>query len=156
MTDIFSKRKRSLIMSSIRSRGTKPEAALLGSIRGILGARRAVREHIVLCGVRADLYIPSLKLVLFCDGCFYHGCPRHGHVPKSNRSYWVPKLERNVRRDRRYRARLRRSGYRVWSIWEHRLHSPRLQSLERSLSARLQPLLCDMTKMALRAKKAIR
>lgn len=107
-------------MSRIRSTGTKPEQRLLAIVRAIAG-RRKIQAHVRLGTVRVDYYLPSLRLAIFCDGCFYHCCPKHGHVPKSNLAYWKPKLARNVRRDRAYRTRLRRNGYRVWRAWEHEL-----------------------------------
>lgn len=120
MADIFTKAKRSLIMSRIRSTGTKPEQRLFGMVRAAAG-RRKIQAHVRLGIVRVDCYVPSLRLAIFCDGCFYHSCPKHGHVPKSNVAYWEPKLAHNARRDRAYRARLRRNGYKVWRAWEHEL-----------------------------------
>lgn len=70
-----------------------------------------------------DIYIPGLSLVLFVDGCFFHGCPVHGHIPKTNSEYWEAKIARNQSRDLRIRWRLRRDGYSVWCFWEHDLRS---------------------------------
>ena len=69
----------------------------------------------------SDFLLPSLKLVTFADGCFWHGCSKHGRVPEDNSDYWGPKLERNKARDRRVARELRASGYMVVRIWDHEL-----------------------------------
>ncbi|GHF11819.1 hypothetical protein GCM10011600_11460 [Pseudolysinimonas yzui] len=53
------------------------------------------------------------------DGCYWHGCPEHATLPKSNTDYWLPKLERNVERDRETDALLREAGWTVMRFWEH-------------------------------------
>lgn len=56
---------------------------------------------------------------MFVDGCFWHSCPEHRSVPKANADYWVPKLRRNVERDREIDARLQADGWKVIRVWEH-------------------------------------
>ena len=56
---------------------------------------------------------------MFVDGCFWHRCPEHGTVPKSNQAYWVPKLKQNVDRDRVTDRGLREAGWQVLRFWEH-------------------------------------
>jgi DNA mismatch endonuclease, patch repair protein len=140
MADRHTPAQRSYNMSRIRSTGTKPEQRLVSIIQTVAG-RRKVHLQAKVKGIRVDAFIPSLKLAIFCDGCFYHCCPKHGHVPKSNIGYWKPKLERNARRDRRYRSLLRRNGFRVWKIWEHDLGSRDEQRIQRTLNLRLSQLL---------------
>ncbi len=125
MADIFSKKKRSIIMSSIRSKGTAPEVRLLKAIKSLAIGRKIV-PHKSLAGVSVDAYIPSLKAVVFCDGCFYHMCPVHGHIPKSNKKYWAPKLAGNKARDIKSRRHLVERGFAVWRVWEHALTPGRL------------------------------
>jgi DNA mismatch endonuclease (patch repair protein) len=60
-----------------------------------------------------------LKLAVFVDGCFWHGCPKHGREPGTNADYWVPKLSRNRMRDREVTRKLRADGVSVVRIWEH-------------------------------------
>lgn len=69
--------------------------------------------------LRADLVFTSVKLAVFIDGCFWHGCPVHATMPVRNRDYWEPKLLRNVDRDRTTTESLRRNGWTVLRIWEH-------------------------------------
>ena len=108
-------------MSRIRSYGNKDtELALVRVFRlyGITGWRR----HQSLLG-RPDFVFPNERLVVFVDGCFWHGCRIHSKVPKTNRAYWSKKLLYNQRRDRRVACSLRRKGWRVMRIWEHDLVS---------------------------------
>lgn len=70
---------------------------------------------------RPDFWFPDARLALFVDGCFWHGCRRCGHYPKSNSSFWRAKLDGNRNRDRRHNAALRRLGITVMRIWEHEL-----------------------------------
>jgi DNA mismatch endonuclease (patch repair protein) len=122
MADVFTKEKRSKVMSSIRARGNKDtEIALIRLFRsgGITGWRR----HMPLLG-KPDFTFRKARVVVFIDGCFWHGCPQHGTRPKSNKSYWHPKLLRNQRRDRAVKRALAARGWRVLRFWEHELKQP--------------------------------
>jgi DNA mismatch endonuclease (patch repair protein) len=120
MADIFSKAKRSKLMSRIRSHGNA--ATELRFIRfmkdaGITGWRRRQR----LLG-KPDFVFLKLRLAVFVDGCFWHGCPRcYSSNPKSNRAFWRRKFSRNIARDRLVSRTLRKTGWRVLRIWEHEL-----------------------------------
>jgi DNA mismatch endonuclease (patch repair protein) len=65
-----------------------------------------------------DFYFRSERLAVFVDGCFWHSCPRCGHMPKSNTEYWQKKITGNRKRDRRITKELRKTGYKVIRIWE--------------------------------------
>jgi DNA mismatch endonuclease (patch repair protein) len=141
MADVFSKAKRSEVMSRIRSRGNQDtEVALAKLLRRnkitgwrrhvqILGRAallrgpnvRAARQHRPTFRVRPDFVFPKLKLALFVDGCFWHGCPKHATQPKGNRAFWKNKFASNRARDRLVNQTLRRTGWRVLRIWEHTL-----------------------------------
>ena len=71
--------------------------------------------------VRPDFVFRQVRLALFVDGCFWHGCPKHATQPKNNRAFWQRKLAGNKQRDARVNRALRRSGWRVLRIWEHEL-----------------------------------
>ena len=140
MADVFTKAKRSEVMSRIRSRGNKatelPLAKLLRR-HGITGWRRHVeiRGRAALPSgpkigaarrrpafrVKPDFVLPKLKLAIFVDGCFWHGCPKHATKPKNNRAFWQRKLTANQQRDRIVNRALRAQGWRVLRIWEHAL-----------------------------------
>jgi DNA mismatch endonuclease, patch repair protein len=118
LVDVFSKRKRSLVMSGIRSKHNRStEQAFIEFLRAfrITGWRR----HYPLQG-RPDFAFPKLKIAVFIDGCFWHCCPHcyDGHLPKQNRHYWVQKLTRNKRRDNRNNRLLRSQGWRVFRVRE--------------------------------------
>jgi DNA mismatch endonuclease, patch repair protein len=128
-------------MSAIRSSGTRPEKVLKEQLRGVFGPRRRVIERPPLPGT-PDYYFPGLRLAVFADGCFWHSCPAHGHVPEDNSDYWEPKLAGNVARDKAAMMALRRSGIRVVRIWEHDLRRApsrvrrRLMRVAREIGAR--------------------
>jgi DNA mismatch endonuclease (patch repair protein) len=74
---------------------------------------------------RPDFYFPVQKVALFVDGCFWHGCGKCCHVPRTRSKFWKAKLERNQQRDRRIVRELRQQGIRVIRIWEHQLKKPK-------------------------------
>ena len=125
MTDIWSKSKRSEVMSRIRGKGNeKTEIRLAKLMRkaGIMGWRR----HLPIPG-RPDFAFRKQKVAVFVDGCFWHGCPRCFRLPKQNRAFWKAKIEGNRRRDRSVNGRLRRLGWKVIRIRECRLkHADRI------------------------------
>lgn len=116
MPDRISKEQRSKVMSSIRSEDTEPEIAL----RKALWAR-GLRFRVHYGPEKVDIAFPSRKVAIFVDGCFWHGCPEHSRLPKSNKAYWHPKLRRNAERDQAKEARLRAEGWEVVRVWEHEL-----------------------------------
>lgn len=68
-----------------------------------------------------DVYFPSYKIAVFLDGCFWHGCPKCGHIPKTNNTYWKAKIERNKERDSSKTNALKEQGYLVVRFWEHEI-----------------------------------
>lgn len=68
---------------------------------------------------RADIAFTRVQLAVFVDGCFWHSCPAHATVPRSNADYWVPKLARNQVRDAETNRRLQEEGWAVLRFWEH-------------------------------------
>jgi len=118
--DTVDRKTRSRIMASIRSKGnpsTEQRLRMLLVRAGIAGWR--VRPAGTLGN--PDFVFPDAQLAIFVDGCFWHACPKCGHRPSTNRRYWDAKLQRNVSRDRRLRAALRRRGWSVLGIWAHEL-----------------------------------
>ena len=148
MADIFTQQKRSEIMSHIRSTGLRPERRLYEIVRAVLGKRWRIHQNDSGLPGTPDLVIPGLDLIIFADGCFFHGCPKHGHIPKSNRSYWRAKLDGNKRRDRRNTMRLRRLGYSVWRVWEHDLKGRAAEGTTQSLARRLRQRISERRQLA--------
>ena len=119
MADVFTKDKRSEVMSRIRSCGNKnTELALAKLFRAnrITGWRR----NQAVFG-KPDFVFPRLRLAVFVDGCFWHSCPDHARIPKSNTAFWKKKLAANRARDLLVKRTLRKEGWRVLRIWEHEL-----------------------------------
>lgn len=86
--------------------------------------RRGLRFRIhrrILVGSRrtVDIAFPSSKTAVFIDGCFWHGCPKHGTWPKNNREWWRTKIEGNIARDRDTDRRLSAAGWLVVRVWTH-------------------------------------
>ncbi|MGD2101229.1 MAG: very short patch repair endonuclease [Acidimicrobiia bacterium] len=119
MADVFTPEKRSEVMSAIRSVGTQPECRLDEAVRRCLGHRWRIDRNVTDLPGKPDVVIPSLRLAIFADGCFFHHCPIHGRIPDSRREYWEPKIRRNVERDRINESDLREKGFSVWRFWEH-------------------------------------
>jgi len=122
MADIWSKQKRSEVMSLIRSRGNKAtELRLIVIFRefGITGWRR----NQPLMG-KPDFTFRRERVAVFVDGCFWHGCPRYYRRPGSNRKYWDAKIAANRNRDRHVSRELRKLGWQVVRIWQHQLAQP--------------------------------
>lgn len=120
--DVFSRPKRSDVMSRIRSRGNKTtEVPMLAAMRkiGVKGWRRHVRVKIGKFSVRPDFVFRKHRVAIFVDGCFWHGCPEHGSRPKSNQEFWDRKLEANSKRDRLVNQTLTNAGWVVLRFWEH-------------------------------------
>ncbi len=120
-----------------RIRGSGNQATELRLI-ALLRAHRLTgwRRGSTLPG-RPDFVFPRVKLAVFVDGCFWHGCPLHATWPKQNAAFWRKKLLANRRRDREVNRLLRRAGWRVLRLWEHaltRAHAARtVARLRRSL-----------------------
>jgi DNA mismatch endonuclease (patch repair protein) len=120
---MFSPKRRSEIMSNVKGHGNKAtEIRLIKIFRefGITGWRR----HAPIFG-KPDFVFREAHLAVFVDGCFWHGCPQHGTIPATNRSFWVRKIDQNMKRDRVVRRELKRSNWRVIRIWQHDLRYPR-------------------------------
>jgi DNA mismatch endonuclease (patch repair protein) len=133
--DVFSKAKRSEVMSRIRgsdNRSTERKLAALLRAHGVAGWRLRSPEVIG----RPDVYFPESRIAVFIDGCFWHGCPRCFIMPVQNRPFWKGKIARNVKRDRLVTASLRKSGVVVLRLWEHDL-----ERRTRRLSATLVKLM---------------
>jgi len=135
MTDVFSTSKRSEIMSRVRSRGnaaTELRLARLFRKHAISGWRR----HAKVFG-NPDFVFRKFRLAIFVDGCFWHGCPRHGTRPTSNSIFWHEKLDQNRARDGLVNRKLAGSGWCVVRIWQHDL----VKATERDLVQRIRKAL---------------
>lgn len=122
MADVFSKHKRSEIMSRVRGCGNRAtELCLINIFRqfSVVGWRRNQK----LFG-KPDFVFRDARLAIFVDGCFWHGCKTHRSTPKSNVEFWTNKIARNIRRDALVRRTLNADGWSVLRIWQHDLRYP--------------------------------
>ena len=135
MTDVFSKRKRSWIMSRVKGENTSPEL-IIRSLVHKLGYRfRLYRKE--LPG-KPDLVFPFRKKVIFINGCFWHGhkCRRGKRKPKTNRIYWSEKIKRNIQRDRVHVKELKKMGWRSLTIWECQIRN--IENLKSTINSFLE------------------
>ena len=136
MADNHSKEVRSMNMSRIRSTNSKPE--------------EIVRKYLFSKGFRysknvkklpgcPDIVLPKYKTVIFVNGCFWHkhDCPRFVW-PSSNQDYWIPKIQRNIERDRLNAAELQKKGWHIITVWECELK-------KKNRELRLERLLSEIT-----------
>jgi len=103
-------------MSGIRTKRTGVEQRARKVLRG---ERVKFKGNVKSLPGSPDLVIPELGLVIFVNGCFWHGCPRCYTAPKHNRAWWNKKISANRKRDRRVTRKLRNQGYSVIHLWEH-------------------------------------
>ncbi len=121
MPDKLSPAQRSAHMSKIRSKGNRSTELRVAGKFASEGIRGWIKHPSNILG-KPDFLFPKLGLVLFVDGCFWHGCAKcNRNTPSTRTEFWSSKIEGNRRRDRRNTRRLRREGYHVIRIWEHDL-----------------------------------
>jgi len=109
-----------LVMKSNRRSNTKPELSIRSHLhKKGFRFRKDFNINIQGKNIRPDIVFTKVKLAIFIDGCFWHLCPDHGHIPKSNVHYWEPKLYKNRNRDIADTILLESNGWNVMRIWEH-------------------------------------
>lgn len=116
MADNHTKEERSRNMSHIRSKNTKPEE----KVRKYLFSKGfRYRKNVCTLPGCPDIVLPKYRTVVFVNGCFWHkhDCPRFVW-PSSNKEYWIPKIQRNVERDKENTRRLISQGWNVLVVWE--------------------------------------
>lgn len=119
MADVFSKAKRSEIMSNVkgkRNRATEERLARLFKDNEVRGWRRNYPAF-----GKPDFVFLKERVAVFVDGEFWHGHPTKGQLPKTNTEFWRAKICRNIQRDRIVTATLRARGWNVVRIWQHEL-----------------------------------
>ena len=116
VADIFTPEKRSWVMSRIRGTNTKIDLQMNEILKG-LGV--PYRMYPKMYG-NPDFVLEEEKIVIFCDGDFWHGHNYH-NKKKPRQRYWKEKIERNMRRDAKVTRKLRRDGWSVLRFWEHDL-----------------------------------
>jgi DNA mismatch endonuclease (patch repair protein) len=127
-------------MQANRSRDTRLELA----VRRVVHAR-GLRYRVAIRPVRtvrrsADLVFTRARVAVFLDGCFWHGCPEHFHMPATNPEYWGPKISANAARDAETDRLLVAEGWTVLRFWEHTLALEAATQIEGVVRDRLAAL----------------
>ena len=141
MADNHSKEVRSMNMSHIRSKNTKPEE----KVRKYLFSKGfRYRKNVRNLPGCPDIVLPKYKTVVFVNGCFWHkhDCPRFVW-PSSNEDYWIPKITRNVERDQNNHELLQELGWRVIVIWECQLKKKEFEETMEKLVSELSASIND-------------
>ena len=115
--DNLTKEQRKLCMAEIRSKNTKPEIVVRKALSK-LGAK--YRLHNSKLAGKPDIVISKAKKIIFINGCFWHqhkNCKKQA-LPKANKKYWGPKLQRNVEKQEQDIKLLKKQGWKVYKIWE--------------------------------------
>ncbi len=135
MADNHSKEVRSMNMSHIRSKNSKPEEL----VRKYLFSKGfRYRKNVKTLPGCPDIVLPKYKTVIFVNGCFWHkhDCPRFVW-PSTNEEYWRPKIMGNVERDKRNLAELQQLGWTVLTVWECELKKKVIDATLEQLEKRL-------------------
>ncbi|MBI5306715.1 very short patch repair endonuclease [Candidatus Wolfebacteria bacterium] len=127
MADVISKKKRSEIMSAIRSKDTKIEVAFRKALwkQGFRYNKNSVKYF-----GKPDLVLKKYKTVIFIDSCFWHGCKKHCRLPSIRKNYWLPKIKRNKQRDKEINKHYKKIGWKIIRAWEHELKNYNYKKLK--------------------------
>jgi len=125
MSDIYSKLKRSEIMSRISGKETKPEVLVR---KYLFSQGFRYRKNVKDLPGKPDIVLPKYKAVIFIHGCFWHGhtCKR-GTLPTTNTEFWETKIAGNVGRDKLNIAELEKQGWKVVVVWQCEIQNVQLQ-----------------------------
>lgn len=136
MADVFTKKKRSEIMSQIRSKDTKLETDFYKFINQALYPKGLkYRKHYKKVAGSPDIVFVSKKLAVFIDGDFWHGYNFSKIKNRLPKKYWRQKIGDNVKRDKRITKILKKGGWVVIRIWEHEIKKQPAKALNRIIYA---------------------
>jgi DNA mismatch endonuclease, patch repair protein len=110
----------SRVMRRTKRSGTRPELALRSALHR-RGLRFVVDRPVPGCSRRRRAEVPlrGAEIAVFVDGCFWHSCPEHSHLPKTNTNWWRLKFRGIARRDRDTDEQITAAGWLVVRVWEH-------------------------------------
>lgn len=137
MADIFTEKKRSQIMALISGKETQPEILVR---RFLFNKGFRFRKNVKTLPGKPDIVLPKYKTAILIHGCFWHGhtnCSK-ATLPTSNIDFWQTKINSNTERDKRVKQELRKSGWRVITIWECKLKNKK--AFENSMDKLIQKL----------------
>lgn len=128
MSDIVSKKKRSEIMSRIKSKDSKIEILFRKELweQGFRYRKNSTKYF-----GKPDIVLPKYETVIFIDSCFWHGCINHCRIPAVRKKYWTEKIMRNKARDKEVSKYYRRQDWKIFRIWEHDLNRNSMKEIEK-------------------------
>ena len=120
MPDIVSKKKRSEIMSRIKSKDSRIEVLFRKSLwkKGFRYSKNSSKYF-----GKPDVVLLKHKTVIFIDSCFWYGCKKHCRIPSVRKKYWTAKIAKNKERDKEVSKYYKKQGWKIFRIWEHNLIS---------------------------------
>lgn len=130
MADTVSKKKRSQIMSRVKSKDSKIEMDLRKALwkKGFRFRKNASNYF-----GKPDIVLPKYKTVIFVDSCFWHGCRWHCRMPSTSQAYWKKKIDRNRERDKKVTKYYKKENWKVFRIWEHEIEKNGEDALKKIL-----------------------
>lgn len=141
MADIFSKAKRSEIMSKISGKETKPEIL----VRKFLFAQGfRYRKNDKRLPGKPDIVLPKYKTLIFVHGCFWHGhqnCKKSA-LPLTNHEFWKDKIQKNIERDKLKQKELKKLGWKIITIWQCQIKSR--ESVEKTLKQTVKKIISNV------------
>ncbi len=133
------------VMKANKSSDTGPELKLRSLVHKA-GLRYAINVRPESrINRRADIVFRSAKVAVFVHGCFWHGCPKHYVLPKTNKSFWSQKVMRNTERDNETKRLLRQRGWKVFVLWEHQDFQEPATRIAQEVRSRRRPVNIDRT-----------
>lgn len=131
MADIFSKKKRSEIMSRVRDKDSRIEIVFRRALwkKGFRYSKNSTKYF-----GKPDLVLKKYKTVIFIDSCFWHGCKKHGSMPQTRKKFWEAKIESNKKRDKKVNQYYKKSDWKIIRIWEHEIQKNLPKSLNRIIN----------------------
>ncbi len=132
MADTVSKKKRSEIMSKVRSKDSKIEIEFRKNLwkKGFRYSKNSPKYF-----GKPDLVLKKYKTVIFIDSCFWHGCKKHCRIPATKKDYWIPKIEKNKQRDKEVNRHYRKIGWTTVRIWEHEIIKNKTRAINKVVNS---------------------
>lgn len=130
--DTVSRKKRSEIMSRVKSRDSKIEISFRRELwkRGFRYRKNSGKYF-----GKPDIVLPKYRTAIFIDSCFWHGCKKHGSIPAVRRNFWVGKIARNIARDKEVSRYYKKQGWKIFRVWEHEIKDDGDKALQKIKSS---------------------
>ena len=141
--DIWEKEKRSAVMSKIRNKDTKPELIVR---RYLFRRGYRYRKNVKSLPGTPDIVLRKYGVVIFVNGCFWHGHEKDGYILKTHTDFWMSKIGKNKLRDKLNVERLKRLGWGVIVVWECQLKPTLLKQTLMEIEYRINHIYLERLK----------